>query len=1426
MLMNILNLLDSQTDLPCEDIVSQTLEQGISVTSKRYAWLNNRQGRSIPIDYQISPIRNERAEITGSVLVFRDIGDRLKAEKALRQSESSYRLLFENSNDAIVIHDLDGRIIDVNQRTCEFLGHAYQQLLSMKMADLHPENELAVGMGALANLKEVGYIRFETQFLRSDGSLLDVEVSSRLFDPVKQTVQAVCRDISNRKQAELALQKNEERYRTLYKATPVMMYSIDRNLEIVDISDYCLKKLGYEREEMIGRKSVEFLTEESRRFAQEVGFAKFFKAGFCEDVPIQYICKDGKILDTLLSSIIERDETGQMIRTLTVLNDITDRKVAEAALRKSESKFRRLAEANVIGVIVGDVEGRVPYVNDYFLEMLGYSRAEFESAEIDWRSITPPEDFAKDAEAIKQIHEYGRSYSYEKEYIHKNGQRIPVLIGVTKLDGYEVNTGIGFVLDLGKRKRVERQLHDLNQQLEQKVSERTADLWKVNLRLLSEIAERKKAEKSLTAYLGKLRCFQETIFELSCAETLEQIYSIAIANLKNFLGTSRASIVLTNEHNQQLYYAAATGISEQYRQHISQIFSQDVSVFSESTTICNDVRKSMQMQVALPFLEEEGIGSLAWFPLKHQERLIGKLVIYYDRPNGFVDEDLNLANALATSLAVAISRKRTEIALREREQEYRSLVDNIPGAIYRFLPDRDSTTQFISDEIEKIVGYASTDFINNQVLRFIDIVHPEDLSWVLDQMNQAIDLRQPFELEYRLVDADNKIKWVYEKGQGCFDANNELAYIDGALFDISDRKTLESKQQLYAERLHNLYQTVFELSRAPDLEQLYMVALAGVRLTLKCDRLAILILSPTQQWQIVRVDGLSDQHSQLIENCLNNASAAACASDDELGIKIYTNIKTAPLPQPLRELSLAEGIASLGVAWIKSQDQVVGQVAFYYDQPHYFSEQEIKLVDTLATYIGIALTRKQAELALKNSEEKYRVLFNSIGDPVFVHGHNKSVPTEFVEVNDLACESLGYSREELYQMTVKDILPPESEYDPEAIARFLSDREAIFKVEHMHKNGNCFPVEVRARAFDLAGELIVVGIARDVSEHKRIEAELRRAYEQERELAELRSKFISMVSHEFRTPMSSILLSIDLLQHKSSNWADDKKQVRFERIRQGIKRIDNLIEDVLVMGKMNSGNMKFQPVAMDLIALCAGVVEEAQISSTKHRVAFKIAGLIASDLLNSQGNVAKPKQNNAATNLPTDYVYVKWLQKAYMDEKLLQHILTNLLFNAVKYSPQGGDVELNLTFQSQQVPIDVGDASENSDPSSAPFSKSSNRQVSDNDQANNQDTIDIDSGWIGSARPKPSQQLEVIGMVTISISDSGIGIEPDDLELLFDPFHRGKNVSNAPGTGLGLAIVKNAVDLHRGIISATSQVDVGTTFTVELPVYLPLPPST
>lgn len=246
-------------------------------------------------------------------------------------------------------------------------------------------------------------------------------------------------------------------------------------------------------------------------------------------------------------------------------------------------------------------------------------------------------------------------------------------------------------------------------------------------------------------------------------------------------------------------------------------------------------------------------------------------------------------------------------------------------------------------------------------------------------------------------------------------------------------------------------------------------------------------------------------------------------------------------------------------------------------------------------------------------------------------------------------------------------------------------------------------------------------IRRDITERKRTE-EIRQILEKEKELSQLQLHFFSLASHEFRTPLSTILMSAQLLQHFNGEWPQAKKLRNVQRIETAAKNMIHLLDDILTINRAETGKLEFNLKLLDLEKFCRNLVEEMQLTaSNRYTITFS-----------SQGSC----------------------KNAYMDEKLLRSILSNLLDNAIKYSLQSSNVHFTL----------VGEQ----------------------------------------------------GKATFRIQDEGIGILPADQQQLFEPFYRGKNVDSIAGTGLGLTVVKKCVDLHGGKITVDSEVGVGTTFTVTL----------
>jgi PAS domain S-box-containing protein len=246
---------------------------------------------------------------------------------------------------------------------------------------------------------------------------------------------------------------------------------------------------------------------------------------------------------------------------------------------------------------------------------------------------------------------------------------------------------------------------------------------------------------------------------------------------------------------------------------------------------------------------------------------------------------------------------------------------------------------------------------------------------------------------------------------------------------------------------------------------------------------------------------------------------------------------------------------------------------------------------------------------------------------------------------------------------------------------------------------------------------------RDITKQKQVEESLRLALERERELGELKSRFVSMASHEFRTPLATILSSSELIKSYWDRMERADINAKLDQIHEQVRHMTTLLEDVLTLGRSEIGKTEFNPEPIEILTFCQDTINQIrQAISASHPLEFSSSGLC--DTIN-------------------------------IDKTLLRQILTNLISNAIKYSPNNKSVHVELTC----------------------------------------DEVDI----------------------IIRVRDEGIGIPEKDQDHLFEAFHRAANVGTISGTGLGLVIIKRQVELYGGAITFKSQVGVGTTFIVTLP---------
>lgn len=208
------------------------------------------------------------------------------------------------------------------------------------------------------------------------------------------------------------LEECREQYDALFFKLPVMLHSIDGQGKLLGVSNVWCQKMGYTREEVLGRRSTEFLTEESRRFAKEEVLPAFFRNGVCENVPYQMVTKDGGILEVLLSATAEYDAAGTIIRSLAVLNDVTPLKQAERLIRSSQERLLFALEGSRDGLWDWDRESDTVFFSKRWKEMIGYDDADIGNSPKEWSERIHPDDKERVEQAL-QAHIKGNAKHYE-----------------------------------------------------------------------------------------------------------------------------------------------------------------------------------------------------------------------------------------------------------------------------------------------------------------------------------------------------------------------------------------------------------------------------------------------------------------------------------------------------------------------------------------------------------------------------------------------------------------------------------------------------------------------------------------------------------------------------------------------------------------------------------------------------------------------------------------------------------------------------------------------------------------------------------------------------------------------------------------------------------------------------------------------------
>lgn len=375
---------------------------------------------------------------------------------------------------------------------------------------------------------------------------------------------------------------------------------------------------------------------------------------------------------------------------------------------------------------------------------------------------------------------------------------------------------------------------------------------------------------------------------------------------------------------------------------------------------------------------------------------------------------------------------------------------------------------------------------------------------------------------------------------------------------------------------------------------------------------------------------------------------------------------------------------------------------------------------------------KAASAAAQSSEKRFRALFDEAQDIVLIIDGSDG---RILNVNPALRRVLGYDQKAIVGKSFSTLFSRPIDELMERIQKF----GAVFAAQHFqHQDGRIMPMDLTATLIPGEDNDNILITLRDVSERERLTRELfdaelaRLTLEQEHEMIKLREEFMSTVAHDFRNPLGVILTSSDMLLHYRDRIPPEKQLEHIERIHSHAVVMRQLMQAVLDFVRNRSDKLNLKPEPLDLVALGKEIFERAQMFEE-----------------------ARSQHNEDAEPLTFTYVTRGELDNAWMDSQIIQRVLTNLLVNAIKYSPNGGEVRFEIAREGQTV--------------------------------------------------------------VFTVRDQGIGIPADDLPHIFKPFKRASNTRRIEGTGLGMAIVKDNIDYHGGSVDIESELGEGTTITVRVP---------
>jgi PAS domain S-box-containing protein len=641
-------------------------------------------------------------------------------------------------------------------------------------------------------------------------------------------------------------------------------------------------------------------------------------------------------------------------------------------------------------------------------------------------------------------------------------------------------------------------------------------------------------------------------------------------------------------------------------------------------------------------------------------------------------------------------RKRAEEALRESEARVRTVIESAADAVISV--DHEGNIIAWNRSAARIFGWAVDQIIGTNLTHIM----PERVRDSYQHMMQRFEATRQLKIMGKSVEmvglrADGS-EFPMELTLSAWEVRGDL-FFTAIVRDITERKQAAAALAQSAEQIRQLHEASKRLGEILDLEEVYETVYSVVRDVMDYDTLEVCSYVPGDnliKWVYVRHNdqpldeghlpstalqseggGIQSHVIQTGESLLladyqsylktsqTQAYSAENKDDNEHGTG--DNEKVSSTGAPIKRSAL--------IVPLRITNEVVELIQVFSGQLNAFSEDDLRFLEALAPQIAVAalnarlfqeleqysafLEQAVAERTheLQTSEARYRAIIHDQTDLVC-----RFLPDGTLTfVNEAYCQYHDETSAQLIGQNFFTFLFDDDRIHVEKLLTTLSPENSVVRAEHLVPSGTgeLRWMEWTKRAlYDEQGTLLEIqAVGHDLTTHKQAEEMLQQALDREMEVNALRTRFTAMASHDLRTPLAVIQSTVDLLDQYGSRLSEERRQVKINQLNLTIKQMVALLDDLLLIGQVHAGKIKFSPAPIDLETFCQTIVNEIQVAlGFQHTLNFSLTGTCTVQML---------------------------------DPNLMRHILNNLLSNAIKYSPANSDVTFELVCQEHQTEIRI-----------------------------------------------------------------------------------------------------------------------------------------